>query len=103
MLLPTGGTVTALHVSLADAFNIPVEAFAFVNGKIIGEQYCLRERDVVRDWAVAHGDDPKLRIALCGYEGEYRMPPNWSVFRWKNTGNKNGHRERIWFSPHCLP
>lgn len=56
----------------------------------------------VRDWAVAHGGDPKLRIALCGYEGEYRMPPNWSVFEWKSAGSSNGHKERIWFSPHCL-
>jgi DNA adenine methylase len=56
----------------------------------------------VRDWAVAHGDDRKFRIALCGYEGEYRMPPNWSVYGWKGGGSKNGHKERIWFSPHCL-
>lgn len=63
----------------------------------------LRVGHKVRDWAVAHGDDPKLRIAFCGYEGEYRMPPNWSVFEWKGGGSKNGHKERIWFSPHCLP
>lgn len=62
----------------------------------------LRVGHEVRDWAVAHGDDPMLRIAFCGYEGEYRMPLNWSVFVWKSAGNKNGHRERIWFSPHCL-
>jgi DNA adenine methylase len=57
----------------------------------------------VRAWAVAHGENPKSRIAFCGYEGEYRMPSNWSVFEWKATGSKNGHKERIWFSPHCLP
>ena len=56
----------------------------------------------VRAWAVAHGDDPTLRIALCGYDGEYRMPLNWSVFEWKSAGSRNGHKERIWFSPHCL-
>ena len=27
------------------------------------------------------------------------MPPNWSVFEWKSAGSRNGHRERIWFSP----
>jgi hypothetical protein len=63
----------------------------------------LRIGQEVRDWAVAHGDDPKHRIALCGYEAEYRMPSNWSVFRWKASGSSNGHKERIWFSPHCLP
>jgi len=56
----------------------------------------------VRDWAVANGDNPKLRIALCGYEGEYQMPPDWSMYEWKATGSKNGSKERIWFSPNCL-
>lgn len=61
----------------------------------------------VRDWAVAHGDDPKLRIALCGYEGEHSMPDSWECVTWKahpinNKAQKNHKRERIWFSPHCL-
>jgi len=57
----------------------------------------------VRDWAVKNGKNPLLRIALCGYEGEYRMPSSWSVFEWKSQGSRNGQKERIWFSPHCLP
>lgn len=64
----------------------------------------------VREWAIANGDDPKLRIALCGYEGEHQMPPTWTCVAWKASGgygsrnpkNKNAARERIWFSPHCL-
>ena len=56
----------------------------------------------VRDWAVENGENPLLRISLCGYDGEYRIPSNWSVFDWKGAGNRNGHKERIWFSPHCL-
>jgi len=61
----------------------------------------------VREWCIAHGDDPKLRIALCGYEGEHDMPETWTAVPWKARiayGSKNGnrHRERIWFSPHCL-
>lgn len=31
----------------------------------------------VRRWAVEHGDDPRMRIALCGYEGEHEMPDSW--------------------------
>ncbi|CAB4130537.1 D12 class N6 adenine-specific DNA methyltransferase [uncultured Caudovirales phage] len=68
----------------------------------------------VREWALANGDNPMLRIALCGYEGEHEMPESWSVVAWKavggygNQGNsdslgkKNAKLERIWFSPHCL-
>ncbi len=63
----------------------------------------LRVGHRVGKWAVANGDNPLLRIALCGYEGDYEMPSNWSVYGWKGGGSKNGRKERIWFSPHCLP
>ena len=65
----------------------------------------------VREWALANGDNPKLRIALCGYEGEHDMP-GWTCVPWKarggygsqddGRGRENAARERIWFSPHCL-
>lgn len=68
----------------------------------------------VRDWAIANGDNPQLRIALCGYEGHWEMPDDWHALAWKAAGGygsqgkntrgaANSHRERIWFSPHCLP
>lgn len=63
-------------------------------------------------WAIERGDDPMMRIALCGYEGEHKMPDSWDCFEWKaaggygsqgdNAARNNAHRERIWFSPHCL-
>jgi len=70
----------------------------------------------VRRWAIEHGDDPRLRIALAGYAGEHVMPPSWDEIEWKarggygsqgdvngNTnGRENSTRERLWFSPHCL-
>jgi hypothetical protein len=62
--------------------------------------------DDIRD---EHGDDPDLRIALCGYEGEHEMPPSWTCHAWKAArgyaaaDNENRALERIWFSPHCLP
>ncbi len=66
----------------------------------------------VRAWALANGDNPLMRIALCGYESEYPMPDNWLEVPWKTgggygsqgngSGRANQHRERIWFSPHCL-
>lgn len=62
----------------------------------------------VAEWCREHGDDPDLRIALCGYEGEHEMPKNWSVYSWKGARgyageeNKNRLGERIWFSPHCM-
>ena len=65
----------------------------------------------MREWALAHGGDKRLRIALCGYEGEHKMPAEWDCWEWKAQGgysnlaadgkNENAKRERIWFSPHC--
>jgi len=63
----------------------------------------------VAAWAITRADDPDLRIALCGYEGEHEMPETWTKYAWKahrgyaSAENENVHRERIWFSPHCLP
>jgi hypothetical protein len=68
----------------------------------------------VAAWGIANGDNPRYRIALCGYEGEYEMPDRWQVYRWKagasyQSSNANGknqenrEKETIWFSPHCLP
>lgn len=61
----------------------------------------------VREWALAHGDDPRLRIVLCGYEGEHTMPATWRCVPWKAKGGyskdqTNSRRERLWLSPHCL-
>lgn len=64
----------------------------------------------VRAWALEHGDDPLMRIALCGYEGEHAMPASWECVPWKAHGGysrsargvANRSRERVWFSPHCL-
>ncbi len=66
----------------------------------------------VREWAIAQGDDPRIRIALCGYEGEHRMPDTWETVKWKahggygsqgkNQARENSAKERIYFSPHCL-
>lgn len=64
----------------------------------------------VRQWAVEHGENPRFRIALCGYDGEHTMPAHWECVAWKAHGGysrsergvANRERERIWFSPHCL-
>jgi DNA adenine methylase len=64
----------------------------------------------VRDWAIANGDNPDLRIALCGYEGAHDIPKDWEVIEWKSAGGygrtargqTNRGRERVWFSPACL-
>lgn len=66
----------------------------------------------VRRWAIENGDNPLLRIALCGYEGEHAMPDSWECVAWKarggygsqgdGRGRDNAGRERIWFSKSCL-
>lgn len=68
-------------------------------------------QDAVRDWAVAHGDDPLFRIVLAGYDGEHEMPGSWRSIGWKGRGGfgsqgdgqgrENASRERLWLSPHC--
>jgi len=59
----------------------------------------------VRRWAIDAGKNPLLRIALCGLDGEHRMPRGWACVEWKRRGGFMSSRramDRIWFSPHCL-
>lgn len=73
------------------------------------EKRLYREDDadlsgLVRAWAIENGTNPQLRIALCGWDGEHDMPDDWTRISWRSNGTgKNRGRERIWFSPHCLP
>jgi hypothetical protein len=65
-----------------------------------------------RAWALEHGDHPRMRIVLAGYEGEHQMPPSWRCVAWKahggmglnadGRGRENRLRERLWLSPACL-
>jgi len=77
--------------------------------------YATDDMDVAheaRRWAIEAGNNPELRIALCGYDGEHDMPAGWECVEWKarggygsqgeGRGRENAKRERIWFSPHCL-
>jgi len=63
----------------------------------------------VRDWAVEHGDDQDLRIAVCGYAGDFGEHEGWAEYAWRgargysSTTNDNRELERIWFSRWCLP
>lgn len=65
----------------------------------------------VASWAIENGDNPNLRIAVCGYQGEYTFPSTWEEVAWSTQGgmsnfsdqeNKNSSKERVWFSPHCM-
>lgn len=42
--------------------------------------------------------------ALCGLEGEHKMPKSWEMVPWKAPrGYSNKKRQEVaWFSPHCL-
>lgn len=64
----------------------------------------------VEKWCIENGDRRLMRIALCGYYGDYQMPDSWECVAWKagggygnrNKDNDNAAKERIWFSPNCV-
>lgn len=75
------------------------------------------ETDVYRDvtaWALENGSHRDMRIVVAGYAGEHTAleSAGWRVHAWKaaggfgsqgnGRGRENAHRERLWFSPHCI-
>lgn len=66
----------------------------------------------VREWAIANGDNPLMRIVVAGYDGEHEFPDSWRRVGWKaqggyalqgnGNGRANRERETLWISPHCL-
>ncbi len=69
--------------------------------------------DEVQAWCLKWGDNPEIRIVLCGLEGEYPQieAAGWEVVEWRSRGGygnrtergkENAARERLWISPHCV-
>lgn len=106
-------TPTTLHGVTAVFLDPPYTAKA---GRAVGcyanDSFSVGHK--AAKWAFENGDNPNFRIALCGYEGEYKVPANWETLAWKANGGMSGlgkgktqgslnrKKERIWFSPHCL-
>lgn len=106
-----GPSVTIKH-GVTAVFLDPPYADTAGRAKDLYRKDCLSVAHAAREWAIKQGNDPLMRIALCGYEGEHQMPNDWECVAWNagagfsgqrhaGAGN-NGKRERIWFSPHCL-
>lgn len=102
------GPSATTHIGVTGMFLDPPYLADFRDPSLYGtESADVAHR--VREWALEHGDDPKMRIALCGYEGEHQMPKSWQCVAWKASGgyaaaaghHENSAKERIWFSPHC--
>ena len=74
-----------------------------------------------REWAIANGNQPWLRIVFAGYEAEHSdhfARAGWREVEWFKAGHLTGgygnlgggdggstsqqNRERLWLSPHCL-
>jgi hypothetical protein len=105
-----GPSVTFLH-GLTGVFLDPPYADTADRTSNLYRIDCEQVAHAVREWAITNGDNPLLRIALCGYAGEHDMPLTWETFQWSagagfggqaDDRSDNGSRERIWFSPHCL-
>ena len=68
--------------------------------------------DDVRDWCAANGNNPQLRIVLCGHAGEHDalLDHGWRTRTWKarkgyalkDDARANYAGETLWCSPHCI-
>jgi hypothetical protein len=77
------------------------------------ELYAM-EGDVAKEayeWAFEHGNHPRLRIVIAGWDGDVELPPGWRSIGWNKpggsgyanmTGKNSQSKERLWLSPNCL-
>ncbi|KAF0156272.1 MAG: Uncharacterized protein FD189_1077 [Elusimicrobia bacterium] len=104
------GSSPTIHIGVTAVFLDP--PYGAAGRDKVYNHDSLELAGAVRQWCVEHGPEPRLRIALCGYEGEHNELEalGWDKLVWKAGGgygarrkaNLNAHRERIWFSPGCL-
>lgn len=106
----TGESVTVKHGLTAVLLDPPYDAEGADNA-VYGTAYDAGISAAAWAWAIENGDNPLLRIAFCGYEDGRELPPGWTREAWKarkgyqavgQDGSHNGHREVVYFSPHCL-
>ena len=110
----TGPSVTWRHGVTAVFLDPPYSAEAGRDNQLYSTDSGTVAHDV-RGWCLEHGDNPLLRIALCGYsdEGHEELERHgWHAHAWKanggygnqgkGRGRANAGRETIWFSRHCL-
>lgn len=111
------------RIGLTGIFLDPPYPFKTKKGKRSSDIYASdvssdKPPDKIRDEVLAYcrerGGNPQYRIAVCGYQGdgyEDLETMGWTVESWppqggyanrNDEGNLNKHRERIWYSPHCL-
>lgn len=106
-----GESVTIKHGMTAVFLDPPYGGEIKRNDDLYAEDSLTVSTEVCK-WAIANGNNPLLRIALCGYEGEHTMPEDWECVAWKacggygsqgeGTARENATRERVWFSPACV-
>jgi len=101
---------TMLRASGAGGTGVFLDPPYFKSGDVYDGTSDANIAAQVQAWALERGQDRDIRIALCGYEGDYNMP-GWDCVAWKARkgyqkaeadGSHGGHDERIWFSPGCL-
>jgi len=103
-------TATHYHNGITGIFLDPPYPHKERDKELYAEDHDIFES--VWTYAVESGDNPKLRIAICGLDDGRSTPKGWTVYRWKTSGgysrlgagrySHNRNREIIWFSPNCL-
>lgn len=91
-------------------FDSPYSAESVVETRLYSVPYDKTITAKVVEWSLKNGQNPLLRIAVCGYYDEFQAMPGWTCYRWHAHGgmsnhsatNENKTKEAVWFSPHCL-
>ena len=91
-----GPSVTSTH-GMTGVFLDPPYSAEADRDETLYLKDCPKVAHEVSAWCRANGDNPLLRIALCGYEGEHDLP-GWDCVAWKarvQSGDRTAKNESI--------
>ena len=100
--------------------SYPRPLFVFIDPPYLrGKKYTYyteeKINDWIQDWAIAHGNDPEIKIIVAGYTTDYwrAWPDGWKSIFWDagksfattaadtEKAYKNLGQECLWVSPSC--
>lgn len=102
------GSVTTVGVFFDPPYQSNPDRLRVRDDYGITPEDSLQLNEDVAKWCLQHGNDPKYRVVLAGYDNHYDLEKEgWTLITWSDdvraqyNTNKWALKEKLWASPYC--